>query len=76
MIQQISQTEFSLTKGNNQMTLSYSAAREQWMVCTYNPSTRAWNGRNWPSHRFFNSLAEVEQAYKSWRGICALVEAA
>ena len=77
MIEQVSSTEFRQTKGNHQMTLTL---REDgvWEVLTHNPSTRAYNsygygrGRSMPSVRYFKTLADVEQAYKSWRGIVAL----
>lgn len=71
MIEQISETEFHLTKGNHQMTLIRDKHNE-WEMITSNPSTRAYNGRM-PSFRRFNSLVEVELAYRSWRGIAALV---
>jgi hypothetical protein len=70
MIQQISNTEYRLTKGNHQMTLLLSPSGS-WEMMTSNPATRAWN-RLLPSFRRFGSLAEVEQAYKSWRGIASL----
>lgn len=71
MIEQVSSTEFRQAKGNHEMTLTQEADG-RWVVFTRNPSTRAWNGRNWPSFRYFKTLVDVEQAYKSWRGIVAL----
>jgi hypothetical protein len=56
------------TRGTS-MTLS--RYKNGWAVVTHNAATRAWN-RGIGSHKEFASLAEVEQHYKSWRGIEAL----
>lgn len=42
-----------------------------WEMLTDNASARAWRGFILPKH--FANLEQVELAYKSWRGITALV---
>jgi hypothetical protein len=73
MIQQISSTEFNLVKGGHDMTLTLG--KWGWEMTTFNACTRAYNN-GFGGFRRFKSLAEVEAAYKSWRGISALVEVA
>jgi hypothetical protein len=73
MIQQIGNTEFNLIKGGHDMTLKLG--KWGWEMTTFNACTRAYNG-NFGGFRRFDTLAAVEAAYKSWRGISALVEAA
>jgi hypothetical protein len=76
MIEMISPTEFHLTKGCHEMTL---LKREfGWEMLTDSPSTRAWNsvtpgGMSMPGFHSFKTLQEVEQHYKSWRGIAVIV---
>jgi hypothetical protein len=72
MIQQISETKFSLDKGPHTMILTKDLYG--WNMVTENPCTRAWKGKM-GSYRHFSNLAEVEAHYKSWKGISALVEA-
>jgi hypothetical protein len=77
MIEMISPTEFKLTNGCHQMTLR-KCEHGGWEMLTINPATQAWNsylgGRmSMPSYRRFNSLQGVEDHYKSWRGITAVV---
>lgn len=69
MIQQINVDEFLAKSGNSVMRL----IRDEfgWHVITDNPSTRAWNGKL-GSYKRFKNLAEVERAYKGFRGITAL----
>jgi hypothetical protein len=69
MIEQVSATEFKLTKGAQKMTLRLDGG--SWWVTTHNPCTRAYRGRL-GSLRRFDTLSEVEGHYKSWRGISAL----
>jgi hypothetical protein len=76
VIEAISATEYRLKKGCHEMTLFKSD--DGWEMWTRNPSTRSWNsvapgGVSMPGIRRFSSLEEVEQHYKSWRGIAVLV---
>ena len=43
MIQQVSATEFTLTKGAHQMMLRRNDDGS-WSMTTHNPCTRAWRG--------------------------------
>jgi len=76
MIEMISASEFRLKKGAHEMTLL--KATDGWDMLTHNAATRAWGsvhsgGASMPSFRSFRTLAEVEDHYKSWRGIAAIV---
>lgn len=76
MIEVISATEYRLKKGAHNMTLLKS--EDGWEMWTRNPSTRAWNSSapgdvSMPAIRRFNSLEEVEQHYRSWRGIALII---
>jgi len=73
MIEQVSATDFKLTKGAHQMTLGRNGDGS-WSMTTHNPCTRAWRGRLGSLKRF-ETLAAVEEHYKSWRGVSALYEA-
>lgn len=73
MIQMISATEFQLVKGGHTMTLH--KCENAWYMGVQNACTRAWRGRLGSLKRF-ETLADVESHYKSWRGITALVEVA
>jgi hypothetical protein len=73
MIQQVSATEFALTKGAHEMTLRHNGDGS-WSMTTHNPCTRAWRGRLGSLKRF-ETLADVEGHYKSWRGVSALAAA-
>jgi hypothetical protein len=70
MIQQVSATEFTLTKGAHQMMLRRNDDGS-WSMTTHNPCTRAWRGRLGSLKRF-ETLSDVEEHYKSWRGVSAL----
>ncbi|OLF82028.1 hypothetical protein AWH63_10845 [Marinobacter sp. C18] len=70
-IKQIDNNTFEKVAGANTMTLKRDR-NGGWEMLTSNPSTRAWNG-NMPSFRRFESLAAVEQHYKSWRGVTHLI---
>jgi hypothetical protein len=70
MIEAISATEYRLKKGCHEMTLLKSD--DGWDMLTRNPSTRGWNGGA-PGIRRFRSLEDVEQHYRSWRGIAMIV---
>ena len=74
MIQQVSATEFKLTKGAHQMTLGRNQDGS-WSMTTHNPCTRVWRGRLGSLKRF-ETLSDVEKHYKSWRGVSALGEGA
>ena len=76
MIEMISATEFRLKKGCHDMTLLKSGSG--WEMLTNNPATRAWKsvspgGVSMPGYRSFETLQQVEQHYKSWCGIAAIV---
>ena len=58
MIQQVSATEFTLTKGAHQMTLRRNDDGS-WSMTTHNPCTRAWRGRLGSLKRF-ETLSDVE----------------
>ena len=74
MIQVITPNKEYKTKSRgNEMTL-IRQDNGGWSVITSNASSRAWN-RGMPSIKDFDSLQEVEAAYKSWKGITALVDA-
>jgi hypothetical protein len=73
MIQQVSATEFKLTKGAHQMAIKRNEDGS-WSMTTHNPSTHAWRG-HLGSQKRFETLSDVEKHYKSWRGISALVTA-
>lgn len=62
---------FNLVSRGNDMTLVFDEKFEWWEMHTDNASHRAYRGLG---VRIFNTLAEVEKAYKSWRGIGELVE--
>lgn len=59
-----------MTKGGHTMTLKRNQLG--WMMVTENVQTRAW-GNKWALKQF-DTLAQVEGKYKTWRGIVALVE--
>jgi hypothetical protein len=73
MIQAISATEFQLVKGGHTMTLR--KGENAWYMSTQNACTRAWSGRLGSLKRF-ETLADVESHYKSWKGVSALLEVA
>jgi hypothetical protein len=73
MIQMISDTHFELTTRGHTMTLSATRG-SGWVMVTRNASTRAFNGRL-GSYKHFGTLAEVENHYRSWRGLSILVAA-
>lgn len=78
-IEVCSKDEFRVVSGAHTMRLKRSEHQAPisgeiitlWTMYTANPCTRAYN-RGMESSRRFHSLAEVESAYKSWRGIVAL----
>lgn len=71
-IEIVDENTFRLVSRGNEMTLARKG--DGWTVTTVNACVRAWrNGFATP--KFFADLAQVEAAYKSWRGIAALVGA-
>jgi len=68
---QVGENTFTLTARGSQMTLE--PHRKGWRMKTINASTRVW-GMGGESWKEFETLAEVEKHYKSWRGISALVD--
>lgn len=70
-IQAISANEFQLVNGGHTMTLR--KGEHAWYMSTQNACTRALYGRLGSLKRF-ETLAEVEKHYKSWRGVSMLLE--
>lgn len=69
MIFQLDQDHFSLQSGGHSMELKREGLR--WAMYTVNAAVRAYR-RGFASPKYFDSLTEVEGAYKSWRGIATL----
>lgn len=69
-IQQINDTTYSLDARGSHMVLEQT--KSGWRMKTRNAATRVWGlgGESWKD---FDSLAEVEAKYKSWKGIAALI---
>lgn len=68
-IQQIDDNTFTLFARGSAMTLKRNADRT-WTMSVDNASRRAWGTLGMKD---FGTLAEVEQHYKSWRGITKLI---
>ena len=68
-IQQLDDNTFTLTSRGHLMTLKRDAVFG-WVMFTDNASTRAWCSLG---AKYFDSLAQVEAHYKSWRGIALLI---
>lgn len=67
----VSENKFTLSSRGNDFTLE-KLQNGQWGVTVINASVRAYcNGFAMPKE--FDSLVDVEKAYKSWRGISLLV---
>lgn len=71
-IQKISDTEYRHTARGAEMTLKHE--RGQWAMYVVNAVVRAYR-RGYAIPKYFDSLEQVEQTYKTWRGITALVAA-
>lgn len=69
MIFQLDQDHFSLQSGGHSMELKREGLR--WVMYTVNAAVRAYR-RGFATPKYFDSLTEVEGAYKSWRGIATL----
>lgn len=63
---------YSLTSRGNHFTLIKT--QWGWEMWTRNASTKAYS-RGMPSIKTFDSLDDIESAYKSWQGIKLLIEA-
>lgn len=71
-ILQIGEKTFSTDNGRGtKLILKWSEAGSYWMIMADNATVRAYRTMG---VKIFHSLAEVEQKYKTWRGISALVE--
>ena len=72
-ILQTAENTFTADNGRGTvMTLSYNEVCGYWQVMSTNAAVRAYRSLG---VKVFRSLAEVEAAYKTWRGICALANA-
>jgi hypothetical protein len=71
-IQQLGDTSYSIEARGSRMVLEQT--KKGWRVRTRNAATRVW-GLGGESSKDFDSLADVEAKYKSWKGIAALVGA-
>lgn len=71
IINQVSQDAFELMVRGSQMTLVRKP--DHWEMWTKNASTQAYNN-GFPSLKIFGSLEEVEDNYKTWKGISQLIE--
>lgn len=71
-IQQINDNSYATSVRGTHMVLEKTT--KGWRVKTRNAATRVWGigGESWKD---FDSLAQVEARYKSWRGITALLAA-
>lgn len=69
-IVQIDETSYAIAVRGSSMVLEQTA--KGWRVKTRNAATRVWGlgGESWKD---FDTLADVERHYKSWRGITALI---
>lgn len=72
-IQQIDSNTFFLVARGAEMTLKREGGR--WVMYTVNAVVRAWNN-GYATPKYFDSLDEVEQRYKTWRGVAALLDLA
>ena len=70
VIQMIDENTFRLVARGSEMTLART--EDGWTMTTLNASVRAWNN-GFAVPKRFADLAAVEAAYKTWRGIAALV---
>jgi hypothetical protein len=70
IIQQLSETTFATEARGTKMILEQT--KKGWRMKTRNAATRVWGlgGESWKD---FDTLADIESKYKSWKGIKALV---
>jgi hypothetical protein len=72
---QIAADTWQLTSGQHCMQLKRAPVWGGWYVSTWNACTRATSiNKNLGATRAFNSLADVEKHYKSWRGVSRLID--
>lgn len=71
MIEMLEDGSYAVTARGNKMILRREkSSLGGWSVTTDNASHRAYRGLG---IRYFSSLEDVEENYKSWRGISLLV---
>ena len=71
---QTAEKTFTTSNGRGTtMTLSYNEVSGYWQVTSDNAAVRAYRTLG---VKVFWSLKEVEQKYKTWRGVSALIEGA
>lgn len=71
VIIQTGEKTYSTTNGRGtSMTLSYNHIIGHWQVVSDNAAVRAYRAGGC---KIFRTLPEVEAAYKTWRGISALI---
>ena len=72
VIQQLDTNTFYMESRGNKMTLKKKSTifGDIWEMYTDNASRRAWRGLG---VKEFDTLADVQKHYKSWRGISLLV---
>lgn len=70
IIQQLSDNSYTVQARGSRMILERT--KRGWRVRTQNAASRVWSmgGESWKE---FDTLAEVEANYKSWKGIGALI---
>jgi hypothetical protein len=73
VIEMVDDKTFRVSNRGSMMTLT-KQDDGTWTVGTHNACTRAYRGQ-FGSYRYFATLADVEAAYKSWRGIAVLISA-
>lgn len=74
IIIQTAEKTFTTSNGRGTtMTLSYNEVCGYWQMMSDNAAVQAYRTLG---VKIFSSLKEVEQKYKTWRGIAALVEGA
>jgi len=71
VIEMVSKTEFKLNARGCDYTLRCESGK--WAMYVVNAAVHAWR-RGYAIPKYFDSLKEVEEKYKSWRGISTLVE--
>lgn len=68
MIQMVDENTFTLVNRGHNMTLRKLS--DGWEMWTENAATRAWRMM---IPKFFETLQDVENHYKSWKGVSQLV---
>jgi len=72
MIEMLDENTFvASSRGNKMILRRENSSAGAWSVTTDNASHRAWRGLG---VSYFPSLKEVEQRYKTWRGVSLLVD--